>query len=272
MNGGVGWLAVRRCDAMTDLHCHILPGIDDGARSLEVSLAMLKLAADAGTTDIVATPHADYRYRYDRQRVITAIQELRTLHPGLPRLHVGCDFHLYFENIQSLLHQPEQYCIASGPYLLVEFPDHGSPASMTYAFGQMREAGVIPIITHPERTPCLQTRTDLLRAWSADGCLIQVTGASLLGRFGRTAQATAESLLHEDLVHIVASDGHDARHRPPVLQPAYECVRKKWGDQRAESLFQNHPKKVLAGERITLKKRRKSGESRVWFRFGAVTR
>jgi protein-tyrosine phosphatase len=143
---------------------------------------------------------------------------------------------------------------------------------MTNVFAQVLEAGIVPIITHPERTPCLQSRSDLLRTWVANGCLIQVTGDSVLGRFGRTAQSIAESLLREDLAHIIASDGHDTRHRPPVLQPAYDCVRKKWGSHRADDLFTNYPRKVLAGERITLKKGRKSGESRVWFRFGAVAR
>jgi hypothetical protein len=82
MCGGVGRLCAHRRKNMTDLHCHVLPGFDDGARSLEVSLAMLKQAADAGTTDLVASPHADYRYPYDRQRVVTAIAELQNLHPG----------------------------------------------------------------------------------------------------------------------------------------------------------------------------------------------
>lgn len=254
---------------MVDLHCHILPATDDGPKTVEESLAMLRLAADSGTTDLVATPHADLRFRFDPERARADLARLQALHGPVPRLHLGCDFHLFLENIQRARAKPEQYCINGHNYLLVEFADQGLPANMGRALDELLDAGITPIITHPERTICLQRRKDLIGVWVRRGSLVQITAQSFLGRFGRTAKAIAEELMAEDLVHVVASDGHDVRHRPPVLQPSYEYMQKRWGACRATQVFIETPQRILQGEPIKLKKGRRTGELRLWFRFGA---
>src|SRR4051812_36338517 len=108
---------------MVDIHSHILWGLDDGADTRETSIAMLKMAAEAGTTDIVATPHANFEYRFDKVLVSQRIAELAEATAGRPRIHSGCDFHLSFENIEDALQTPARYTINDGPYLLVEFPE-----------------------------------------------------------------------------------------------------------------------------------------------------
>jgi protein-tyrosine phosphatase len=235
---------------LIDIHCHILWGLDDGARSLEDSVGMLKLAADAGTTDIVATPHADHRYRYDEGVVEDRIRELRAAGDGRPAIHRGCDFHLSFDNIEDAVAHPRRYTINAGPYLLVEFPD-----TPLRGFGQALETllgrGLIPIMTHPERHSYLQKLDQDFLNWTQLGCLVQITGQSLLGRFGKSASQGAREMIDRGLVHFVASDAHGVRDRTPCLDKAYDEVRRRSGAAVADALFVRNPRAVLAGERVS---------------------
>src|SRR5260370_41780558 len=112
----------------------------------------------------------------------------------------------------------------------------------------MQAAGMTPIITHPERNTLLQKKLDKLETWAQSGCLVQVTAASFLGRFGKQAKAFADRLLQQGLVHIVASDAHDTKYRPPSLKEAYEYVSKACGPARAEMLFVKNPTATLTGK------------------------
>ncbi|HTM47901.1 MAG TPA: CpsB/CapC family capsule biosynthesis tyrosine phosphatase [Bryobacteraceae bacterium] len=235
---------------MIDVHSHILPGVDDGAKTLEESLAMLRLAAGSGTTDIVASPHANHEYKFDPDVNSLLLADLRHAIGGTIRIHHGCDFHLSYDNIQDALKNPRKYAINNKNYVLVEFSDLLIPKTTDDVFYQMRMAGMIPIITHPERNMLLQQRLNQLKAWAESGCLLQVTGGSLLGRFGKQAKAFADRLMKEGLAHIVASDAHDTRHRPPSLKEAFEYVARTYGPERAEMLFHANPAAVLTGDPV----------------------
>jgi protein-tyrosine phosphatase len=208
---------------------------------------MLRLAAESGTTDIVASPHADLEYKFDPRIVASKIAELTSAVNGSIRIHTGCDFHLSFDNIQDSLEHPAKYAINHKRYVLVEFSDLLIPKTSDDVLYQMQAAGMIPIITHPERNILLQKRLDKLEAWVESGCLLQVTAMSLLGRFGKEAKAFADRLLMKGLAHIVASDAHDTKHRPPVLKDAYQYVVKACGGARAELLFTSNPMATLIG-------------------------
>src|SRR5439155_1078357 len=128
---------------MVDIHCHILPGVDDGARDWETSLAMCRMAARDGIRHIVATPHANDEFAYDRNRLAALLAELRTRVAADPELSgtpltfsLGCDFHLSFENFRDALNQPDRYCIEGTRYLLVEFSDYMIPANTEDLFSQ----------------------------------------------------------------------------------------------------------------------------------------
>jgi protein-tyrosine phosphatase len=208
---------------------------------------MLRLAAESGTTDIVASPHANHEFKFEPEVVAGKIEELREAVNGAIRIHSGCDFHLSFDNIQDSLQNPSKYAINHKNYVLVEFSDLLIPKTTDEVFYQMRSAGMIPIITHPERNMLLQKRLDRLEAWVESGCLLQVTAHSFLGRFGKQAKQFADRLLHQGLVHIVASDAHDAKHRPPSLNQAYEYVVRACGERRAGMLFEKNPRAALIG-------------------------
>ncbi len=208
---------------------------------------MLEMAAADGTTDIVATPHANIEYKWQPRLIEEQIADLQTAVGGKIKIHRGCDFHLAFDNIQDALANPTRYTINHANYLLVEFSDLLIPKATDEVFRQMREAGIVPIITHPERNQLLQRRLEKLEEWVGGGCLLQVTALSFLGRFGKRAKAFSDLLLKKKLVHIVASDAHDTKHRPPVLADAFRYLAKAAGQERAESLCIANPRATLTG-------------------------
>ncbi len=236
---------------MVDIHSHVLPGIDDGARTLEESVDMLKLAAAGGTTDIVATPHANSEFAYDRQRVEDAFSQLVEESKGIIGLHLACDFHLSYDNLHNLFNNPLQYTINQRGYLMVELPELVSLASVRETLRHLISAQITPIITHPERNMSLQAKPQELEGWVRDGCFVQVTGQSFLGRFGPRAQRAADLLVNEDLVHFIASDAHDCVDRPPDLSAAYKYISSRYGERRADALFTYNPTAALWGESIT---------------------
>ena len=235
---------------MIDIHSHILPGIDDGSPSMEVSMQMLRMAAEHGTTDIVATPHSNLEFPYDDEVIKTLFQQLSDNAAGIINIHLGCDFHLSVDNVHDALANPTKYTINGKGYLMVELPDLTSLTAMRSVFNRMLETRITPIITHPERNPSVQSHLQDVESWVRDGCLLQVTAQSLTGRFGSRAKRFADSLFQADLVHFVASDAHDCQDRVPILDPAYKLVSQRWGAEKADNLFLYNPAAVLLGEPI----------------------
>jgi protein-tyrosine phosphatase len=133
---------------------------------------------------------------------------------------------------------------------MVELPDWFSYSGLTEPLRRLRDARITPVITHPERNPSIQPRLRSLRDWVKEGCLIQITGQSLLGRFGREAQSAADTLLDWGMVHFVASDAHDLHDRTPDLSNAYNHVRVRFGLETADRLFVENPSTALGGDFI----------------------
>ena len=235
---------------MVDIHSHILPGLDDGARTVEESLAMVEIAAKSGTTDIVATPHSNGEFPFEPERLSEAFRDLSEKARGVIRLHLGCDFHLHYDNLRDALDHPTKYTINGHQYLMVELPDLIALSAARQALQQLIHSRIVPIITHPERNLSLQTKLGELRAWVADGCLLQVTAQSITGDFGSEAERAALWLMNAKLVHFVASDAHDPVHRPPDLAPGFRLISKRYGAARAHALFISNPAATLVGERI----------------------
>lgn len=233
---------------MIDIHSHILWGLDDGARTLEDSLALLQAAAAAGTTDIVATPHANSKYPFDPPTIASRIEELRRSHSGPPSIHFGCDFHLSPLNIEDALDNPTKYTINSGSYILIELPDRFSSNSITQVLESLLREGMTPVITHPERNPVLQQSLKSIDRWIDSGCLTQITAQSLTGRFGQTARRMAWQTVRSGRAHFIASDAHDVKDRPPCLDEVFTLVRKDLGESVATRLLVDNPQVALEGD------------------------
>jgi protein-tyrosine phosphatase len=247
-----------------DIHTHVLYGLDDGAKTLEDSLAMLEMAAKGGTSDLVASPHSDLTYRFEPKLIAERLEELKPLTGDRIQVHCGCDFHLHFDNIQDCLENPFKYTINHLRYLLVEFADQQIAKTTEEVFERMVRADITPVITHPERNPLLQRRMDEMANWIRMGCLVQVTAQSFLNLFGKQARRTADELMERRMVHFIASDAHDTTYRTPLLVDAYDYVAKRYGDATARALFCEHPRATLTGEYLEVEEPA-AVKKRSWF-------
>jgi protein-tyrosine phosphatase len=232
---------------MVDIHSHVLWGMDDGAPTADVSLEMLQMAADSGTTDIVATPHSNAEYVYQPDLIAERIRHLTEQTGGRPRIHKGCDLHLSYDNIAEALENPSKYSINGLRYVLVECSDLHISGSMDRVLDQLLGVDLVPIVTHPERNPILQKEMKKLDKWVELGCLVQVTALSVLGGFGKRAHAAAHDLLKKGMVHVIASDAHDPVHRHPRLDEAFGAISKQYGEDIADLLFNSNPKYIIEG-------------------------
>lgn len=238
---------------MIDIHSHILPGLDDGSKSWDMTLEMCRLAIEDGITHIVATPHADDSYAYNRDRIRALVDELDRKVRGQLAFSVGCDFHLSFDNVEDAITHPDRYTIASGQYLLVELSDYGIPPQVSDALSRLRGAGMIPILTHPERNGILQRRPERVLEWVDAGCLVQVTASAVTGSWGDTPQRIAMWLLEQDAVHVLASDAHDDKRRRPILSEARRHVSRRFGAEVARSLLHDNPLAIISGESLPIR-------------------
>lgn len=232
---------------MVDIHCHILPGLDDGPDSVETSAAMAEAALEEGITHVIATPHANNRYCFDPQLMALKCAELQAQFEGRLVFATGCDFHMTFENLQEARGDPSRFTLNQRNYLLVEFGDYSIPPSMDDELHQLQLAGITPIVTHPERNPLLRMQPERLYRWIRQGCYVQVTGQSLLGKFGARAQEVAERWLDIGAVHFVSSDAHNLTTRPLRLKEAFEMVARRHGVEVAQALFRENPLAAFEG-------------------------
>jgi protein-tyrosine phosphatase len=237
---------------MIDIHSHILPGLDDGSKSWETTLAMCRLAVDDGITHIVATPHANETYSYSRDRVREVISELLHKIGNQLGFAIGCDFHLSYENIEDAIVHPRRYTIAGEGYLLVELSDFGIPPRIDESFFRLQSAGMIPIITHPERNAILQRQPEPVLGWVEAGCLVQVTASAITGFWGDAARQIALWLLDHNAVHVLATDAHDDKHRKPILSEARDYISKRLGADFARALVQANPAAIVTGQPLPL--------------------
>ena len=230
---------------MVDIHCHILPEVDDGPKSWEVAEAMCRIATADGIEHMVATPHSNDRYFYDREYLLNLLQELQRRIGEKPKLSLGCDFHLSLENMQTALVKPERYRIGNTRYLLVEFSNFSIPPQVDEWFSAMHQGGTVPIITHPERNPILQGDPQRVLQWIELGCIVQLTASVFTGSWGARAREIAEWLMKKNAVHFLATDSHDTERRPPLFSAARTAVGKQFGDARAQVLFEGNPRAVV---------------------------
>jgi protein-tyrosine phosphatase len=232
---------------MYDIHCHILPGLDDGAKTIEDSLAMAEDAIADGITHVVGTPHASSSYAFDFGKVRAARDQLQEKLGDRLMVATGCDFHLNPENLEALRKDSAQFCVNQKDYLLVEFNEFSIPPSMDQALHELELAGIRPIVTHPERNGILRTQPDRLMNWVRQGCFVQVTAGSLTGVFGPSAKDLVWNWIGKGLIHFVSSDAHNTARRPLKLRFAYEAVRAQFGDERAEGMFVHNPRAAFEG-------------------------
>lgn len=234
---------------ITDLHCHILPALDDGPETIEEALAMARLLTEGGVATVVATPHAKEVEAIGgrealHQRVASFQQALQAAEIPLSVV-VGAE-HLLLPDLVGHVEQGKAITLNGSRYLLIELDFIHFPLYTEQAIFDLRLRGVVPVLAHPERQAVLQRQPHRLHRLARMGVLFQVTGASLLGVFGRHAKRTAEALIKEGLAHAIATDAHHAQGpRAPVLAPVINWVTRWVGEANAHRLFAQNPSAIV---------------------------
>jgi protein-tyrosine phosphatase len=238
---------------MIDIHSHILPGIDDGARSLADSLELCRIAAEDGVKTIVCTPHIDFRYVNSRATIeepfVSLQREVSAAGIDIDLIK-GAEVHMAPDILLKVKEKELVTYNDAGRYLLLEFPFQPVITGAEDLVYRLRLAGVTPIIAHPERIGYFMDDPDRLHQLVRLGALGQVTGGSLMGQFGDKSQRVAFAMVERHLVHIVASDSHDASYRRPVLAEVASEMARRFGEARARAMFLDYPEAVVLGADI----------------------
>ncbi len=233
---------------MLDLHCHILPGIDDGATDLDMALQMARIAADDGIRTIACTPHI-YPGMYDNdaegiRAAITAFQAELDQRDLPLKLVEGADVHLDLDLAQGI-REGRVPTLAGSRYLLLEPPHHVAPPRFEDSVFQLMVAGYVPVITHPERLSWIEGQYDVFERLVKAGAWMQVTAGSVTGRFGKRPRYWAERMLDERLVHLLATDAHHPRRRPPLLAEGRDAAARRVGEQEADHMVLTRPQGIV---------------------------
>ena len=230
---------------MIDIHCHILPGLDDGPRAIESSVKMARQAHEDGIQTIVAAPHI-HSFDLTPDRINHACNQLqnRLTAEKIPlRLIPGGEVNaFYFPNEVS------HYTIGSTPFILLEFPHSHWPAQASQILFNMTSSGFYPIIVHPERNPGIVHNPKLLIELLNDNVKVQITAGSLLGQFGEKSSACARYLLKKGVVHFLATDAHDPDYRQPILSKGLKAAAKVIGKKEASKLVEDNPAAILTAK------------------------
>jgi len=234
---------------MIDLHCHILPGVDDGAQNLDESAAMCRLAAQDGCEAMVATPHQRRGewWNADRESLSALADEIQdAVGPGF-RVYLGGEVHVDSELLAEVEKLPAGGILplAGSRYLLIELDSLGTAKGAIHIVHELAVAGWFPIIAHPEFIPWLAPDPALVARLVALGATTQVTAMSVTGDFGKRPLQDATALLDAGLVHFVASDSHGVRRRPPGLKRAHDLIAGRWGEDVARRLVADNPRAVV---------------------------
>lgn len=237
---------------MIDLHSHILPGIDDGAKDLNTSIEMAKQAVNQGITVVAATPH--YRNEFDWQKIQTlAIQLSTELKQRGIALEVIPGAELFIDPAleQMGLEQIPTYN-NNGKYCLIEFPMLELPYYVNQVLFSLAVKGITPVIAHPERYVVVGNDPNIVREWIDNGYLLQMNAGSLIGMFGEKVKKTSEIMLQHQMVHLIASDAHSANRRSFILDRAAAEAKKFVSQEIIHNLVQTNSSQVVTGEPVKI--------------------
>ena len=239
---------------MIDLHCHILPGLDDGPPDLDASVALARLAAADGTRTIVATPHVREDYPFKRAEIAT---RTALVNERLQADKVSLEVVAGAEVALSMLHQLDDealspLCLGASRYLLVESPYQQATDMLEDTLFGIQLRGFRPVLAHPERSPSFMAKPERLERVVERGVLCSVTAASMAGRFGRTVQRFTRLLFERGLVHDVASDAHDIGRRAPGLTAGFRLLDRDLPGlvDQLDWYARAAPEAILAGDAL----------------------
>lgn len=237
---------------MVDIHCHILPEIDDGAVSLEESVKMARAAAADGIETIVATPHMfdGVHQTPDRDTIRQKIGVVMAACDGCVKIVPGGEVRYSYEIFQEMDDPETRIKLNGTSYMLLEFPFQSVPPNIELTIFQIQNAGITPVIAHPERNKRIQAEPEILANLVERGAFAQLDAGSLTGSFGPEAYQTAKKIIEAGLAHFIATDAHHRDRRRPLLSPAVSIAAQWGGEDYARALVKDNPQALIADRAI----------------------
>ena len=244
---------MSKLEPTIDIHCHILPGVDDGSPDMAMSLEMLRIADKNGITHLILTPHhkpmhhnvsPEHNVAYRKK-----LQEAAKAEGIKAKLFSGNEIYYSDETMEELI-EGKICSLAGSDYVLVEFHPTNPYKAIQNAVSRVQAAGFIPIIAHVERYSDIVSHPARVKDLIEMGSLIQVNASSIMGKYGFGISHFTKKLLKEELVHFVASDAHDTGRRAPQLLDCRNYVERKFGEDYGKKLFFTNPANVIRNELI----------------------
>ena len=237
---------------MIDIHCHLLPGIDDGAKSPEDTLVMLKSAVTEGITTIAVSPHHNLEYNNERPLILEKVKEVRKIvnENHLPiEILPGQEVRIYGDLLKDYAADKLVTSTDNSHYMLVEFPSDHAPRYAKEMFYEMKLEGLQPVLVHPERNTGIIEQPNLLYEYIEQGVLSQITASSITGHFGKKIQKFTFQLIEHNLTHFIASDAHNVTSRAFKMKEAFEQIRDEF-DTELAIYYEDNAEAVIADKMI----------------------
>ena len=237
------------------MHCHILPGIDDGASDLEEALEMARIAESEGIKKIVNTSHFHPEFKYTMgEELVEAINSFNVaLKANKIDLEVLIGNEIYYtDEIIEELHNLNFHTLNNSKYLLIEFSPMNVPKNLADVVYEVKLKGYIPVLAHVERYNNIIENPNIIYDCIKEGAIIQVNASSILGKHGKEIKKVSDILLDNNMIHIVASDAHGSERRRPQLREAYEFVKNKYSEETADNLFKNNQSLIIENKDIII--------------------
>lgn len=240
---------------MIDIHCHILPNVDDGSESLEESIEMAKIAESEGITRIVNTSHCHFDFKYKKGNELKL--ELEKFNQALKEENINIEVLLgnelyYTRDLIERFNELDFFSMNNSKYILMEFSPINFPKNIEDVIYEIKIRGYIPIIAHAERYKQVQEDVNIVLDCIKEGALIQVNASSILGKNGEKAEDTSKKLLDNNMVHFVATDAHSSNRRRPLIKDSYNYILKNYGKEVSEKLFIENPTAVIENRDISI--------------------
>lgn len=240
---------------MVDLHCHLLPGIDDGSKNMEISLRLAREATENGVTHALLTPHhMNGRYINHKQDVIWRTQEFQkqiNAHNIPLTVFPGQEVRINGQLLEALDKDDILFADTAGKYMMLEFPDDDVPHYTNQMIFDLQQRGIIPVIVHPERNTKIMSEPDLIYQLLVKGCLSQITASSYVGTFGKKVENFSRQLIEAGQGYVFASDAHNLPDRKYEMRQAFEKMKREFGQELVDQ-YQQNAKSIINGENMPL--------------------
>lgn len=253
---------------MVDLHCHLLPGIDDGSKSMEISLRMAREATENGVTHALLTPHhMNGHYVNHKQDVIRRTKEFQkqiNAHNIPLTVFPGQEVRINGQLLEALDKDDILFADTAGKYMMLEFPDDDVPHYTNQMIFDLQQRGIIPVIVHPERNTRIMAEPDLIYQLLEKGCLSQITASSYVGTFGKKVESFSRQLIEAGQGYVFASDAHNLPGRKYEMRQAFEKMHHEFGQKLIDQYRQN-ARSIINGDNISINEIKKiKKKKRFW--------